>query len=201
MFLENQVISFDSEDTFIKQFAIPSTYYFYISSSISSPPSTFVQRRKIGKNFSLFFSLLPTRVYTRHVSFSNVSFHWWMDHYIPSCRVFAPRTCHERRSTDLTPRDATAATLSNRMKHPPPRCRHSYGMHALPHPTSSGTYRLDGRSVVDVFLAEGRVITGIFYRQKEIFIQGTRRMIEEAPTLEEDDGTFLSIPEGWRVRF
>lgn len=54
---------------------------------------------------------------------------------------------------------------------------------------------------MDVFLAEGRVITGIFYRQKEIFIQGTRRMIEEAPTLEEDDGTFLSIPEGWRVRF
>lgn len=42
-----------------------------------------------------------------------------MDHYIPSCRVFAPRTCHERGSTDLTPRDATAATLSNRMEHPP----------------------------------------------------------------------------------
>lgn len=132
MFLENQVISFDSEDTFIKQFAIPSTYYFYISSSISSPPSTFVQRRKIGKNFSLFFSLLPTCVYTRHVSFSNVSFHWWMDHYIPSCRVFAanvPRTqihgsdtAWRNRSNSLQPDETSPSPLSPLVRdaRPPP---------------------------------------------------------------------------------
>lgn len=89
-----------------------------------------------------------------------------MDHYIPSCRVFAPRTCHERGSTDLTPRDATAATLSNRMEHPPAVAART--MHTPSHVLRDVSTRW--KSVVDVFLAEGRVITGIFYRQERIDI-------------------------------
>lgn len=133
MFLENQVISFDSEDTFIKQFAIPSTYYFYISSSISSPPSTFVQRRKIGKNFSLFFfSFTHARLHASRFLFKcffplvDGSLYSIVSCFcaanVPRTQIHGSDTAWRNRSNSLQPDETSPSPLSPLVRdaRPPP---------------------------------------------------------------------------------